>query len=98
MPFEIRNLVVLSVLAIAPLAAGATDVQPATVSPTQQDTPTTTPANAENCLTQTGSHLQRDAEHPCINAPGQVITREQIDRSGAATTADALRKLSPAVR
>ncbi|MEQ1439560.1 hypothetical protein AAG565_09355 [Fontimonas sp. SYSU GA230001] len=51
-----------------------------------------------NCLQQTGSHLQRSEDRPCVAAPGQVITREDIDRSGATTTSEALRKLSPAVR
>jgi hypothetical protein len=51
-----------------------------------------------NCLQSTGSRIQSDAERPCISAPGQVITREQLDRTGAATTAEAVRKASAAVR
>ncbi|TJY62109.1 hypothetical protein E4T66_07710 [Sinimarinibacterium sp. CAU 1509] len=97
MQFRILQLVAVSAIALAPVALYAADVQSATAESEQQES-ATAPAETENCLTQTGSHLQRDAKHPCVNAPGQVITREQIDRSGAATTADALRKLSPAVR
>ncbi|MDP9142570.1 MAG: hypothetical protein M3O62_17500 [Pseudomonadota bacterium] len=51
-----------------------------------------------NCLQNTGSRIKPDADRPCISAPGQVITRDQLDRTGAATTAEALRKASPAVR
>lgn len=51
-----------------------------------------------NCLTETGSRIKRSAEQPCISAPGQVITRDDINRTGAIDTAEALRKLSPALR
>lgn len=54
-------------------------------------------ATDPNCLQETGSRIKRDANQPCIGAAGQVITREQLDRSGAVTTADAMRRLSPSV-
>lgn len=55
------------------------------------------------CLRETGSHLraiknvhnQRAVE--CANAPGRVYTREDIERTGATTTADALRRLDPSI-
>lgn len=50
-----------------------------------------------NCLKQTGSRIKRkDGE--CIEAPSKVITRDDIDRTGSINTADAIRKLDPAVR
>jgi hypothetical protein len=56
------------------------------------------------CLRHTGSHLhaitnvhnKRAVE--CANAPGRVYTREDIDRTGDITTADALRHLDPSIR
>ncbi|KAA2285800.1 hypothetical protein [Arenimonas fontis] len=50
--------------------------------------------NRHDCLTQTGSRLKRRDRDGCISAPGQVITREDIDRSGAVDTADAVRRLT----
>lgn len=51
-----------------------------------------------NCLKETGSRIKPAEDRPCIGAPGQVYTRDDIDRTGATTTAEALRKLSPSVR
>ncbi len=51
-----------------------------------------------NCLQNTGSRIKPRADQPCIAAAGQVITRDELDRTGATTTAEALRKVSPAVR
>lgn len=61
----------------------------------------TTPSNAEaspECLQHTGSRLPKEATDPCIQAPGEVHTREDIERTGAVTVGDALRRLSPSVR
>ncbi|HEY1077583.1 MAG TPA: hypothetical protein VGE51_12900, partial [Fontimonas sp.] len=55
------------------------------------------PASDSNCLRETGSRIKRDADQPCIGAAGQVITRDELDRTGAVTTGDALRRASPAV-
>ncbi|MFA5938676.1 MAG: hypothetical protein WC809_04910 [Sinimarinibacterium sp.] len=54
-------------------------------------------ADQPRCLQETGSHVSRSEDRPCVAAPGQVYTREDIDRTGATTTGDALRKLSPSV-
>lgn len=55
------------------------------------------------CLKQTGSHLKtitdkRGSGIECVNAPGHVWTRDDLDRTGALTTADALRQLDPSIR
>lgn len=77
----------------------------ACASPAQKDSaaaPKTDTAQAPteqpHCLQETGSRVSRSKDRPCIAAPGQVYTREDIDRTGATTTGDALRKLSPSVR
>jgi hypothetical protein len=58
------------------------------------------------CLRDTGSHLtshlyskQQDGRKfdDCVNANGRVYTREDIERTGAITTADALKKLDPSI-
>jgi hypothetical protein len=55
------------------------------------------------CLHETGSHLRairnEHNEHAveCANAPGRAYTREDIERTGATTTADALRRLDPSI-
>ena len=54
------------------------------------------------CLRETGSHLRtiRNDQHAveCVAAPGRAYTREDIERTGAFTTAEALRRLDPAIR
>ncbi len=61
--------------------------------------PVTESQPAGDCLTETGSRIRRDAaEHPCIGAPGQVLSRKDLDRTGAVNTADAVRKLVPQAR
>lgn len=50
--------------------------------------------DGRHCLTQTGSRIAPPPGE-CINAPGQVVTREEIDRTGAFTTFDALRLTVP---
>ncbi len=57
-----------------------------------------TEGNRADCIKETGSRIKRSAQQPCISAPGQVITRDDISRTGEINTADALRKLAPAVR
>jgi hypothetical protein len=56
------------------------------------------------CLRQTGSHLRSISAKPhneraveCANAPGRVYTREDLERTGAFTTRDALRSADPSV-
>ncbi len=55
------------------------------------------PVPARQCLQHTGSRIKRDPAQPCLPAAGEVYTREDLDRTGAITTSDALRKLSPAL-
>lgn len=47
------------------------------------------------CVRDSGTHLARRDKNGCTGAPGQSISRTEIDRSGATDTADAIRKLSP---
>jgi len=55
------------------------------------------------CLRETGSHLRAiKTEHneravECAGAPGRSYSREDIERTGATTTADALRRLDPSI-
>ncbi|HLS83777.1 MAG TPA: hypothetical protein VK016_03845 [Arenimonas sp.] len=46
------------------------------------------------CLTQTGTRLRHRDSKGCVSAPGQAFTREDIDRTGAVDTADAVRRLT----
>ncbi len=86
---------------LAPLAAGLLSAFGvcAAEPPAAATQASETAAKAEeavNCLQQTGSRLQRDKDQPCISAPGQVITRDQIERTGAVTVSDAIRRSSAA--
>lgn len=65
------------------------------------------PANDRNCLRQTGSRITarenldaRRAGKPerCANATGRAYDRDDIERTGASTVAEALRRLDPAIR
>ena len=56
------------------------------------------------CLRQTGSHLhaivkdgRKDSAVQCVNAPGRSYSRAEIERTGALTTAEALRRLDPSI-
>jgi hypothetical protein len=55
------------------------------------------------CLRETGSHLHaiktEHSEHAvqCANAPGHSYSREDLERTGALTTAEALRRLDPSI-
>ena len=58
------------------------------------------------CLRDTGTHISshlysksRDGRKfdNCVNANGRVYTRADIERTGAFTTADALRRLDPSI-
>lgn len=52
------------------------------------------------CLKDTGSHIPRRADDPkdCVAAPGQSYSQQDLERTGSTDTAEALRKLSPAIR
>jgi outer membrane cobalamin receptor len=75
-------------------ATGAHAAEPAATEGTEQKA---AQAAHPRCLQQTGSRIKTTEERPCVNASGQVITREQIEGTGATDTADALRRLSPVV-
>jgi hypothetical protein len=47
------------------------------------------------CLTATGSRIRDDDGRDCRALPGDSYDRDDIDRTGAIDTADAIRKLSP---
>lgn len=86
-----------------PIVLSCVLVLSACASPAQKDAGTaarTEAAQAEQpqCLRETGSHIARNENRPCAGGPGETYTREDIDRTGATTTADALRRLSPSVR
>lgn len=57
------------------------------------------------CLRQTGSHVRSvtpkahgDRAVECASEPGRVYSREDIERTGAISTSDALRRLDPSIR
>lgn len=79
---------------------GAYAAEPAAEPAAEAHTDAQADAQAEqpDCLQQTGSHLKVTEDRPCISAPGQVITREQIERTGAITVSDAIRRSSASVR
>ncbi|MBS0212051.1 MAG: hypothetical protein JSR26_02570 [Proteobacteria bacterium] len=56
------------------------------------------------CLRETGTHVRSVTPKPhndraveCAGSPGRTYTREDIDRTGAINTADALRRLDPSI-
>ncbi|SFF31753.1 iron complex outermembrane recepter protein [Fontimonas thermophila] len=88
--------------AVALLASCASTPRPPNAAQAIPETSTPVLTRAadrpSNCLLETGSRIPRTATDPCVAAPGQVYTREDLDRTGATTTAEALRKLSPLIR
>ena len=56
------------------------------------------------CLRQTGSHVhaivragRKGSAVECVNAPGRAYTRADLERTGALTVAEALRRLDPSI-
>lgn len=47
------------------------------------------------CIRESGTRLRKRDKKGCTGAPGQSYDRDQIDRTGAIDTGDAIRKLSP---
>lgn len=82
-------------IASATLAVGGACI-PAHAADTAPPSPSPAPAKTEkpNCLKETGTRLKLK-DGACLTAPGQVITHDQIENSGALTTEEAIRKLSP---
>lgn len=92
---KFKTIAAATALLAVSLAASA--AEPATAEAANASAEKAPAASEPNCLQETGSRIKRDADQPCIGAAGQVISREQLDRSGAVTTADALRRSSPSV-
>jgi hypothetical protein len=102
----------LSLLVLLAFCAGSAFAQSATVSTIDDKgkvdsatvalTPQEKAADAF-CLRQTGSHLKsmtndrNDSAVQCANEPGRSYSREDIQRTGATNTADALRRLDPSI-
>jgi iron complex outermembrane receptor protein len=87
-----RSLVARAALAAlcGPLLSNAVQAQDASASPPEAAA-TGAPAATLNRVEVTGSRIKRvDAETP---APVQVITREQIDRTGATSVSEVLRRV-----
>jgi hypothetical protein len=55
------------------------------------------PDERVNCLRETGSRIE-PPPGDCNNNPGRVVTREEMERSGAFTTRDAIRRSVPQAR
>ena len=90
-------------LATAALATGSlAHAQDATPSPEPADTPAKAAAHAvvrpgdPGCLRSTGS-LIPPRPGKCLPVAGRSYSREDIRRTGAVDTADALRMLDPSV-
>jgi outer membrane cobalamin receptor len=88
-----RKLILMSAAFL--FAAGAHAAEPATSDNTEQKAVEDT---QPHCLQHTGSRIKPSEDRPCINAPGQVISRERIEQTGAIDTAEALRRITPIVR
>lgn len=83
-------------LVLAGLAFAATAVD-ATEPPPSPPAAETAPAAADpHCLQSTGSRLRTGAGRPCTGAPGQVITREELETGGAVTLGGAIARRVPA--
>lgn len=76
------------------------ETEPAAPSSTASEATAPPPAAHANCLQYTGSRIQRSGSsgQACIKAPGTVVTREQIEHSGAMTLSDALRRTTAIIR
>ena len=69
------------------LALGACASQPTQVAQQTEEA-------KKHCVRETGTYLKRDKEHECVNGPGRTYTREDMDRSGAMSTGEAIRRIS----
>ncbi|PZO08493.1 MAG: hypothetical protein DCF27_08500 [Lysobacteraceae bacterium] len=70
----------------APAASETTVINPDTAAAETRDT---------GCVRETGTRIDKRDKNGCTGAPGESYSREDINRSGAIDTADAIRKLSP---
>lgn len=54
-------------------------------------------AKAPICPQSTGSRIKRP-DNDCVPVPGRSYTRDDLERTGAVDTSEALRRLDPALR
>lgn len=86
----------------APVAA-AEDAPPAEPAPPTTDAPEETvvmaherpPETPRHCLRDTGTRIKRRDRDGCTNGIGESYSGEELRRTGARDTAEALRLLSP---
>ena len=81
-----RNFLIMAVVASA-LAACAHD----------QGRPGVAKADNPYCLHDTGSRIPTKPNE-CNNQPGRTISREEMERTGAFTTFDAIRRIEPSAQ
>lgn len=87
---------VLPIAALLPLAL-ASSASFADPPASSSAVPAPAVGGPTHCLKDTGTRITPKDGH-CVNAPGQVISHEDIERSGATNAAEALRDLSPSVQ
>jgi len=79
--------------------AAAPEPAPEAAQPADEEVTLITAADAAaqdtGCVRDTGTRLKHRDRKGCTGAPGESFSREDIDRTGAVDTADAIRKLSP---
>lgn len=76
---------------VAPAAAPDASAETTVVTPDPQ---AAAPRDT-GCIRETGTRIDKRDKNGCTGAPGQSYSREDIDRTGATDTAEAIRKLSP---
>jgi len=91
-------------LALGLFAAAAhaqSDVAAVQAAPASTETTVISPDAAatqppeKGCVRESGTLIDKRDKNGCTGAPGQSYSREDIDRTGAIDTGDAIRKLSP---
>lgn len=85
-----------AVAAVAPTPA--TGPMPAIEPAATDETVAISAADAEpdrRCVRETGTRIPARDDDGCTALPGDSYDRDDIDRTGAIDTADAIRKLSP---
>lgn len=91
----------LGLFALAAHAHAQSEVAPAAAPPAASETTVVTPdpqaaAPRDNgCIRETGTRIDKRDKNGCTGAPGQSYSREDIDRTGATDTGEAIRRLSP---
>lgn len=86
-----------AVAAVEPAAEPVLAAEPATDDTNVVIAAETDADEDRRCLTETGSRIRDEDGRRCDAQAGDAYDRDDIDRTGAGTTAEALRKLSPSV-